>query len=92
MPNYAPEVVVSKSTVDPTKMDHAFSEKVPAWVDGYIKAVIARNFQISQDLDNRQLNQVLQTATKELNQVLENLVNSGLVFRSGNSDFKSAGE
>lgn len=91
--NYAPDISVSKSTVDPTKMVLTFSDKVPTWVEGYMNAVVARNFQVNQDLDNRQLHQVLTSAQKELTVVLENLVGSGLIFRSGaDPEFKSCGE
>ena len=90
---YCPEVYLSKSATDPTRLAVAFNATVPTWVTGYIEAVVARNFQLAADLDTRQTNQLLMNATKELNQVLENLVNAGLVFSVGGSDtFKSAGE
>jgi hypothetical protein len=89
MASYSPEVTLTKDSTDPTRMDVKFSNKVPSWVDGYIKAITAREMSPGQEVTHQQLG----SAKKFLDGMLENLVNTGLIYRAGASDeFKSAGE
>lgn len=86
--NFSPVVSVAKSTVDPTRIDINFQDKVPEWVSGYLNAIFAREFS-RQEIDTA----VLQAAQKQADSILENLVGQGLIFRAGvDPEFRSCGE
>lgn len=86
--NFSPQLQVSKSTVDPTRITITFQDKVPSWVEGYLNAIFAREFS-RQEIDTA----VLTAAQKQADSILENLVGQGLIYRAGvDPEFRSCGE
>ena len=88
MASYAPGVTLAVSSADPTRIAITFEDRVPPWVEGYFNAIFAREF------SRQEITMSLLTAAhKQIDQMLENLVSQGLIFRIGaDPEFKSAGE